>query len=346
MLCVDDTHRLLSQSLREAGWKVTPWNRFTRRDRSGAAWPSKQKTLFDAATLRLPATKAAAAMSAAAAAARLQPGATLWVYGAAAEGVHTAAAALPPGLFADAEIITRYGAGGGCGGFAVLRATRTAAEATDDMAEWRTRTTLSLPVGSKALGRVEGDGAGSSSSKKRKHVDEDGGGDGGKESEAKSEMDWVVYPGLFAGGGLDVMSAALLRAMPARLQSPRTSSGISVLDFCSGSGTLAAAVRLRSPSAALTLLDADAVALTAARENLGGGGGGGSGAAAPPCTFVLSDGWAGLAAGETFDLIVSNPPVHLGLQPEFTVLSSLVAGCKAGGGGDITSHATRHTPHP
>jgi hypothetical protein len=25
MLCVDDTHRLLSQSLREAGWKVTPW---------------------------------------------------------------------------------------------------------------------------------------------------------------------------------------------------------------------------------------------------------------------------------------------------------------------------------
>ena len=35
-----------------------------------------------------------------------------------------------------------------------------------------------------------------------------------------------------------------------------------------------------------------------------------------------------LTEGETFDLILSNPPVHLGLQPEFTVLSSLVAGCK------------------
>ena len=35
-----------------------------------------------------------------------------------------------------------------------------------------------------------------------------------------------------------------------------------------------------------------------------------------------------MTEGETFDLIVSNPPVHLGLQPEFTVLSSLVAGCK------------------
>jgi methylase of polypeptide subunit release factors len=45
----------------------------------------------------------------------------------------------------------------------------------------------------------------------------------------------------------------------------------SVLDFCSGSGTLAAAVRLRAPAANITLLDADAVALAAARDNLGGG---------------------------------------------------------------------------
>ena len=63
-----------------------------------------------------------------------------------------------------------------------------------------------------------------------------------------------------------MMTAALLRAMPASM-----AAAASVLDFCSGSGTLAAAVRLRAPAANVTLLDADAVALAAARDNLGGG---------------------------------------------------------------------------
>jgi len=43
LLCIDDTHRLLSQSMREGGWKVTPWNRYSRRDRAGTAWPPQQK---------------------------------------------------------------------------------------------------------------------------------------------------------------------------------------------------------------------------------------------------------------------------------------------------------------
>jgi hypothetical protein len=211
------------------------------------------------------------------------------------------------------------------------------AEAKDDFTEWRTKTTLRLPAGADG-GGGGGGGDAKSSSKKRKKTEDDGGGGGGGGGSGggvgESSMDWVVYPGLFAGGGLDVMSAALLRAMPASLGSG--SGSCSVLDFCSGSGTLAAAVRARSPGAKVTLLDADAVALTAARENLGSTITGGAVAAAP-CTFVLSDGWAGLTEGETFDLIVSNPPVHLGLQPEFTVLSSLVAGCKAGPGS--------YTPH-
>ena len=50
---------------------------------------------------------------------------------------------------------------------------------------------------------------------------------------------WTTYPGLFAGGGVDVMTAALLRALPA------PPPGARVLDACCGSGTIAAALRAR-----------------------------------------------------------------------------------------------------
>ena len=40
-----------------------------------------------------------------------------------------------------------------------------------------------------------------------------------------------------------------------------------MLDFCCGSGIIAGAVREREPSAELTLLDADAAALEAARKH-------------------------------------------------------------------------------
>ena len=33
-------------------------------------------------------------------------------------------------------------------------------------------------------------------------------------SSAQHSVPWVTYPGLFAGGGLDVMTSALLRALP------------------------------------------------------------------------------------------------------------------------------------
>ena len=44
------------------------------------------------------------AMAIAAAAARTAEGATLWVYGAATEGIRTAASSFPAGLFADVAV--------------------------------------------------------------------------------------------------------------------------------------------------------------------------------------------------------------------------------------------------
>merc|ERR1712194_633144 len=119
---------------------------------------------------------------------------------------------------------------------------------------------------------------------------------------------WIVFPGLFAGGGMDVMTTALLEALPPPPARAR------VLDFCCGSGTIGAVLRLRTPDISLHLLDADAVALEAARRNV------------PEAKkFHLSDAWSSVPEDTTYDWIVSNPPVHVGLVPDFGVLMALLS---------------------
>jgi hypothetical protein len=121
-------------------------------------------------------------------------------------------------------------------------------------------------------------------------------------------LSWRVYPGLFAGGRLDVMTHFMLRHLP-RLDATDDAATadaddaeddddeaavdrpLRVLDFACGSGVIAAALleRHRQPptpvmatAAAMTsrpgrrgralivdALDADAVAITAAAHNLG-----------------------------------------------------------------------------
>ena len=251
-------------------------------------------------------------MALAAAAARTRPGAPVWIYGARVEGVFSAArengreTVVKRSLFRDVSVVFASA----CGGFAVVAATR-----ADDFREggddergidgFKTVTTLVLPrsnAGSVVSARIEE-----------------------TTEPAETVPNWSVYPGLFAGGGLDVMTAFLLRAMPDRFEKPmseKSETPFAVLDYCAGSGVLAAGIRSRVPDdAALTLMDADAVALRAARENFVGLGRG--------ATVCASDGFSGLAPSETFDLIVSNPPVHLGLQPDFTVLRTLARECVA-----------------
>jgi SAM-dependent methyltransferase len=90
------------------------------------------------------------------------------------------------------------------------------------------------------------------------------------------------------------MTSALLSAMPP----PPTRA--KVLDFCAGSGVIAAALLAAEPTLRLHLLDADALAVRAARGNVGGG-----------ARVYLGDGWDGLPRGTRFDLIVSNCVVNL-----------------------------------
>ena len=145
-----------------------------------------------------------------------------------------------------------------------------------------------------------------------------------------STQEWLCYPGLFARGGLDVMTRLLIRAVGA--PPPRAR----VLDYCSGSGVIAAAMRLRTPSIEVHLLDADAVAIEAAKKNLvipadaaatdGAFGGSSSSisSSAAEAVLHLSDGWSALGRDERFDLIVSNPPVHNGERTDLRVLRELI----------------------
>ena len=381
MLCVDDTYRLLSRALRERGnWSVTNWNRFSRKDRRGAVKPPAGA--FDAATVRLPPTKAAFAMAAVAVAARLRAGGVAWIYGADREGIRGCETdGLPDGLFEDVRVVhassggSSGGGGGGLGGdarvthvedstgsFAVLRCVRT-----------------EKPSGGSAGTGVPGSSSGAVTHRlKNGTFDEDlvesfkrvGRLDVRLGANVHAFERWVTYPGLFAGGGLDVMTAFLLETMTrssdgwlgrSLRNEPGCREAFSALDFCSGSGTLAACVRRLAPSARLTLLDADAIAMRAARENLGSpaGASGRVGSSSspqdertsvsvhlPPTMFALGDGWTGLSDDERFDVIASNPPVHLGLRPEFTVLTSMCAGFDARlrPGGEAWFVAQRYVP--
>lgn len=118
---------------------------------------------------------------------------------------------------------------------------------------------------------------------------------------------WVSFPGVFAKGGLDAGTALLLDALPT------PAAGSRVLDFACGAGVIAAELRAREPTLALDLLDADTVALAAAGLNL------------PGTRRIASDAWH-RAPKATWDLIVSNPPLHRGKAEDLGALQALIAG--------------------
>lgn len=117
---------------------------------------------------------------------------------------------------------------------------------------------------------------------------------------------WTTYPGLFAGGGLDQGTALLLKHLPDVAADAR------VLDFGCGAGIIGASVRMKMPRAAVDLLDADAVALEAARANVAG------------AELLLGDGLAATGPAH-YDAILSNPPIHEGVAEDHGALERLIA---------------------
>ena len=118
--------------------------------------------------------------------------------------------------------------------------------------------------------------------------------------------DWITYPGIFAADRIDEGTALLIGALPPLPPSAK------VLDYGCGSGVIAASARAHAPDIALELLDSDAVALEAARENVTG------------ARLVLGSKLAD-AGTARYDAVLSNPPLHHGFVEDHVLLEQLIA---------------------
>lgn len=114
---------------------------------------------------------------------------------------------------------------------------------------------------------------------------------------------FATYPGLFALGRLDPGTRLLLAHMP------QLAADAHILDFGCGMGVIAVAARMHQPRIRLTLVDNDAVAHVAARENV------------PDAEYLTA--LSEVPPG-TVDAILSNPPIHDGKSESHTALQALV----------------------
>jgi 16S rRNA (guanine1207-N2)-methyltransferase len=139
---------------------------------------------------------------------------------------------------------------------------------------------------------------------------------------------WTRYPGLFAKGGLDAGTALLLHALP------KVADGAQVLDFACGTGVISAAVLKGTPSARVQMIDSDALAIAAARENAVG------------AMALTGDGPGALPAWQRYHHIFSNPPLHRGKDRTRSVLEALVRAAppRLLEGGDLWLVVQRHEP--
>jgi hypothetical protein len=112
---------------------------------------------------------------------------------------------------------------------------------------------------------------------------------------------WTVAPGLFAGGVVDIMTLAMIKCID------RPHGCSKNLDYACGSGIIAKWLLLAEPSCQVTMCDNDTVALEVAKMNN------------PKAEAVLSDSWDSISEHPhfqegscAFDNIYSNPPLHRG----------------------------------
>jgi len=118
----------------------------------------------------------------------------------------------------------------------------------------------------------------------------------------------VSYPGVFSHGELDPATGLLLEHLD-------VGDAERVLDWGCGAGTILAWLRLRAPRAEVDGIDVWGPALRSARATLAA-----NGLEASP--VWASDGFSDVR--ERYDLVVSNPPLHTGLQSDLDLARTLI----------------------
>ncbi|RXY41130.1 16S rRNA (guanine(1207)-N(2))-methyltransferase RsmC, partial [Klebsiella pneumoniae] len=135
----------------------------------------------------------------------------------------------------------------------------------------------------------------------------------------------------FGRDGRDVGSQLLLSTLE-----PHTKG--KVLDVGCGAGVLAAALASHSPKVRLTLCDVSAPAVEASRATLAANG-------------LAGDVFASNVFSEVngrFDMIISNPPFHDGLQTSLEAAQALIRGAvrHLNSGGELRIVANAFLPYP
>lgn len=140
-----------------------------------------------------------------------------------------------------------------------------------------------------------------------------------------------TLPGVFSRDGLDTGSQLLLSTLTSPFKGK-------VLDVGCGSGVLAAVLAHTSPAVQLTLCDASASAVEASRATLAANG-------------IQGDIFASNVFSEVagrFDMIISNPPFHDGLQTSQVAAQALIQGAAGylNNGGELRIVANAFLPYP
>lgn len=118
-----------------------------------------------------------------------------------------------------------------------------------------------------------------------------------------------TLPGVFSREGLDSGSLLLLNSFEEPIKGK-------VLDIACGSGVLAAVLATYSPKMKITLSDVGAAALEASRATLAANGLQGE--------VIASNVYSDIAG--RYDMIISNPPFHEGLQTSLHASEQLIRG--------------------
>lgn len=151
------------------------------------------------------------------------------------------------------------------------------------------------------------------------------------ESYQLHDIEVKTLPGVFSRDGLDVGSSLLLSTL-GKLMKGR------VLDVGCGAGVLAAVLSRQSPKVKLTLSDVNAAAVGSSRATLAANGIEGE--------VIVSNVYSDITG--RFDMIISNPPFHDGLQTSLTTAETLIRGAvkHLPIGGSLRIVANAFLPYP